>query len=88
MLRRVEFDPTRVGATFRLRRIHSRRAEIRRLAVYRRHRIAEEPQAVPFGGDALTGPARVLEPIDMPFGVGHQAENSAGRVADSRNGAE
>lgn len=46
--------------------------------------VSENLQALPFGGQGGAAcPGEMLEGIDISFGVGHQAENEAGGVADA-----
>src|SRR5262245_61363661 len=48
------------------------------------NRVAKHLQAGAFvAGGAVAGPVGVLRGEDVPFGVGHQAQDAAGRVAQT-----
>src|ERR1700733_2612017 len=52
-----------------------------------RHRVAEDPQPIPFGLGAEPGPAGVVEGVDVTLGMGHQAEDPARVVAEAGDSA-
>ncbi len=55
----------------------------------RRHRALKNAQAIPVFRQTFAAPrpAWVLQRVDVSLGMRHQAEDAAGRIADSGNGA-
>ena len=47
--------------------------------------VAEDREAVAFGGNGTAGPAGMLCRVDVAFGMRHEAEDATGRIADARH---